>query len=1164
MGQKCIKILFASLLAAAISGISVFAGNSEGIDDVQALEQALERRQKVVLSGDIDNITQQIVLPDNATLDLNGCTLSGSVGGGLIVVDSGAEATITDSSAGAKGSIVNAGLPTSRAVLAAPGSRLTLDGGISLSSESSSNAGGACALYINATPALPSSVTIKDAKLTSASDYAVYGETASTLHVEGGYFYAPSRAYTIESGGEVSYSGGTFGSWSPAIDAQRASAGCCFAVDAGGAVTVAESPPRNYSARIGSFYLSGGSNLYELLIYSGAHSGTLEIMDDLTCSFPDGEAFGGATGISSRLNIDMAPGKTLSGSMPLQLASISVSGGTVPENFFRPSDGKYQLSVSPSEDGMTITSRFADGRLAATVSFGEDLYYYTNLVGALNEAKKLPGCVLQLNGDVRSALSVASGAAALNMTLDLNGHTYTYTGNGDAFSLSSANCFLTVADNSEAGGGTVAVSDSAASAVSINGAGSRFVLGAGAAIEGNSVLVSGHGTALDIYGSIDGGVLPAVVLSEGASGGKIDIRGGASVAGGGSAIYHCGSGELTVYEGAAVSGGGIGIEMRSGTLNVLGGSVSGGSGQSGAGISAPAQPAEVNIYSGTISGGTAIYAGETPENADISIHGGHFSTRPREEFCAEGCAVSPDGNGGYEVLSGDSTSYPAQILGAGGQAISRHDDIGDAISAALPGQTIRLLGDISATGQETLKLYLPAGVTLDGGGYTISGNVSIYINAAGGAITGAGFKDIHNSSNNLSAIYAPGLYGSLNITGCTFENVDWDSVQATPLAGSAITISGNVFSDPDAAVHQQRFIHIEAGSQNCSASVTLTDNVMFTSNLDNAAIGVYYLAPDGELSFSGNYMDDTSHASIVLGEAASAINLSGLIFPARSQPYADTDDLRPEAGIDLNGWSMKFYSTLEDALEAAEDGQSVVDLSVPYGLGEASVTLDTVCSESIVYEHLQSGGRIILPDLDRSGYKLVGWDDGETLYEPGQAFYVSGSSALKAEWVPAVLPFLDVSEESWYFDCVDFVYSNGMMEGTSAETFEPNANMTRSMVWAILARIDGEDITGTSWQKDARVWAVLSGVSDGTDANGLITREQLVTMLWRYAGEPAPLYALTGYTDAGGVSSWAQSAMAWAIGGGIINGISDSVLAPQGHATRAQAAAILMRSAAVL
>ena len=184
---------------------------------------------------------------------------------------------------------------------------------------------------------------------------------------------------------------------------------------------------------------------------------------------------------------------------------------------------------------------------------------------------------------------------------------------------------------------------------------------------------------------------------------------------------------------------------------------------------------------------------------------------------------------------------------------------------------------------------------------------------------------------------------------------------------------------------------------------------------------------------------------------------------------------------------------------------------------------------------------------------------GNTFRMPDKAVTVS------AVFVPVTFPFTDVKSGDWFYDAVAYVYANGLMDGTSATTFEPNENMTRAMVWAILARIDGETVTGAAWATDARAWAMAEGVSDGTDPNGLVTREQFATMLYRYAvakgydvsiGESTNILS---YADFASISEYAIPAMQWACGSGIVTGVTDSTLAPQGTATRAQCAAMLMR-----
>ena len=191
----------------------------------------------------------------------------------------------------------------------------------------------------------------------------------------------------------------------------------------------------------------------------------------------------------------------------------------------------------------------------------------------------------------------------------------------------------------------------------------------------------------------------------------------------------------------------------------------------------------------------------------------------------------------------------------------------------------------------------------------------------------------------------------------------------------------------------------------------------------------------------------------------------------------------------------------------------------------------------------------------RAGYDFAGWFADETCAERLYEIKMDGDKRVYAAWEP----FADAAPGDWFYDYVVYVYANGLMDGTDTAAFSPNAGMTRAMLWAILARIDGETVTGDSWAEDARAWAMAEGVSDGEDANGLVTREQFVTMLWRFAGEPASSYSLSGFTDSGSVSDWAGTAMRWAVANGIITGVTDTTIEPAGSTTRAQAAAMLMR-----
>ena len=163
------------------------------------------------------------------------------------------------------------------------------------------------------------------------------------------------------------------------------------------------------------------------------------------------------------------------------------------------------------------------------------------------------------------------------------------------------------------------------------------------------------------------------------------------------------------------------------------------------------------------------------------------------------------------------------------------------------------------------------------------------------------------------------------------------------------------------------------------------------------------------------------------------------------------------------------------------------------------------------------------------------------------------------------LPFTDVIFGSWYYDGVKYACDNGLMNGTSANAFSPNADTTRSMIVTILARMEGVNTSGgATWYTAGRAWAMENGISDGTNMEGKITREQLAAMLYRYAKmkgyDVSASASLSGYADASSVSGWAKEAMQWAVGSGLIQG-SGNALTPKANATRAQIAAILMRFA---
>lgn len=158
--------------------------------------------------------------------------------------------------------------------------------------------------------------------------------------------------------------------------------------------------------------------------------------------------------------------------------------------------------------------------------------------------------------------------------------------------------------------------------------------------------------------------------------------------------------------------------------------------------------------------------------------------------------------------------------------------------------------------------------------------------------------------------------------------------------------------------------------------------------------------------------------------------------------------------------------------------------------------------------------------------------------------------------------YSDVVASHWAKDNIDYVASRGLFVGVDDANFAPETSMTRAMIVSVLQRYAGDTTAaapGSDWYEGARQWAIAHGISDGTNMNGNVTREQLVTMLYRYIGSPQIVGSLNSYSDNASVSPYAEQAMVWAVRNGIIGGMTADTLAPQGLATRAQVAAILER-----
>ena len=233
---------------------------------------------------------------------------------------------------------------------------------------------------------------------------------------------------------------------------------------------------------------------------------------------------------------------------------------------------------------------------------------------------------------------------------------------------------------------------------------------------------------------------------------------------------------------------------------------------------------------------------------------------------------------------------------------------------------------------------------------------------------------------------------------------------------------------------------------------------------------------------------------------------------------------------------------------------------------------------------------------EKEGYKFVGWYADEDLTKEIDEVYLTQDTTVYAKWekieeeVPEepeeveeveeteTISFLDVKESDWFYEAVSYAVENGLMSGMSEDIFAPNTPLTREMLAVILWNLEGNptpndvtpflDVTSDKYYANAIAWAnengIIAGYGDTFGVGDSITREQFAVMLHNYAqyqgydvsvGEDTNILS---YTDAFDISNYAYPAMQWACGAGIINGMGDGTLMPQGKATRAEAATMLM------
>ena len=290
-----------------------------------------------------------------------------------------------------------------------------------------------------------------------------------------------------------------------------------------------------------------------------------------------------------------------------------------------------------------------------------------------------------------------------------------------------------------------------------------------------------------------------------------------------------------------------------------------------------------------------------------------------------------------------------------------------------------------------------------------------------------------------------------------------------------------------------------------------------------------------------------------------------------SSPYKVTKDVILTAEWDYNGSSSSSGSTRYTvSVEDTDNGS--VKVSPTRASKGSTVTVTVKPDEGYELD------KLTVTDKNGDSVKLTDKGDGKYTFQMPASKVTVEAVFTAVEPEPEGLPFTDVTSGDWFYDAVAYVYDKGMMEGTTDTTFAPTMNLTRSMIAQVLYNLEERpeapgaagfpDVAAGAWYADAVNWAAARGIVKGYDTGAFgpedsVTREQLAAILYRYA--QAKGYdttqggmAVREFSDSASISDWAQTAMSWAVNAQVLSGKGNGVLDPQGTATRAEVAQMLM------
>ena len=418
-------------------------------------------------------------------------------------------------------------------------------------------------------------------------------------------------------------------------------------------------------------------------------------------------------------------------------------------------------------------------------------------------------------------------------------------------------------------------------------------------------------------------------------------------------------------------------------------------------------------------------------------------------------------------------------------------------------------------------------------------------------------SDTYKSAGTISRITGGNISGTtaairLNDYDTDYKDSDEKVTAPSTVNKANASISAGNFSGA-LEVNANTVLTITGGTYTSDPSAYVVPG--YVASYNGSTYTVYYpvpVIPNNNSSSTTTKNPDGSTTTTTTDKATGAVTettttANGSVGTVKTAANGSTEISASISAADVKAAEQKnapVIAPITVTPAASSAAAPIIKLSVPANAGEVAVAIPVVNAKQ---------GTVAVrvnPDGTEEIIKTA------VVTENGLVLGVKGSMQIKV--INNDKNFVDTVGH-WAASDVDFVSARELFNGTAPALFSPEASMTRGMVVTVIARLAGENTDGgANWYDKGCAWAVANGVSDGTDPNGSITREQLAAMLYRYCGSPAVSGSLSTYADAASVSAFASDAMQWCVNNGIINGMG-GLLNPQGQATRAQVSAMFAR-----